>query len=38
MPSQTFSIGDFLVVLITFVIVAFVIFLMVKVAKRWGIE
>ena len=38
MLSQTFSIGDFLVALITFVIVAFVIFFMVKMTKRWGIE
>jgi large conductance mechanosensitive channel len=36
--KQTFGIGDFLVALITFVIVAFVIFLIVKVTKRWGIE
>ena len=36
--SQTFSIGDFLVALITFIIVAFVVFLMVKIAKRWKIE
>jgi large-conductance mechanosensitive channel len=37
MLSQTFSIGDFLAVLITFVMITFVIFLMVKVTKRWGI-
>jgi len=36
--SQVFNIGDFLVALITFIIVAFVIFLIVKIAKRWGIE
>jgi len=36
--GQLFGVGDFLVALITFVIVAFVIFLMVKVTKRWGIE
>ena len=36
--SQTFSVGDFLVALITFIIVAFVVFLMVKIAKRWKIE
>jgi large conductance mechanosensitive channel len=36
--SQTFTIGDFLVALITFIIVAFVVFLMVKIAKRWKIE
>ena len=36
--SQLFSIGDFLVALITFVIVALVAFLIVKVAKRWHID
>ena len=36
--SQTFKIGDFLVALITFIIVAFIVFLVVKVAKRWSIE
>ncbi len=36
--GQIFSVGDFLVALITFIIVAFVIFLVVKVAKRWGME
>lgn len=36
--GQIFGIGHFLVALITFVIVAFVIFLIVKVTKRWGIE
>jgi len=36
--GQIFSVGDFLVALITFIIVAFVIFLIVKVTKRWGIE
>jgi large conductance mechanosensitive channel len=36
--SQVFSIGDFLVALITFIIVAFVIFLVVKISKRWGFE
>lgn len=36
--SQVFSIGDFLVALITFVIVALVAFLIVKVAKRWHID
>jgi large conductance mechanosensitive channel len=36
--GQIFGIGDFLVALITFVIVAFVIFLIVKVTKRWGID
>jgi large conductance mechanosensitive channel len=33
-----FAIGDFLVALITFIIVAFIVFLAVKVAKRWGME
>ena len=36
--NQVFGIGDFLVALITFIVVALVIFLMVKVTKRWGIE
>ncbi len=36
--SQVFGIGSFLVALITFIIVAFVIFLIVKVAKKWGME
>lgn len=36
--SQTFGIGDFLVALITFIIVALVIFLIVKITKKWGIE
>ena len=36
--NQTFGIGSFLVALITFIIVAFVIFLVVKVAKRWHME
>ena len=36
--SQVFGIGDFLVALITFIIVAFVVFLIVKVAKKWGME
>ena len=36
--SQKFGIGDFLVAVITFVIVAFVIFIIVKVTKKWGIE
>jgi large conductance mechanosensitive channel len=36
--SQAFGIGDFLVALITFIIVAFVIFLLVKITKRLGIE
>lgn len=36
--GQIFGVGDFLVALITFIIVAFVIFLLVKVTKKWGIE
>ena len=36
--EQVFGVGNFLVALITFVIVAFVIFILVKVTKRWGIE
>ena len=36
--SQTFSIGDFLTAVITFIIVAFVIFLIVKIANRYKIE
>ena len=36
--NQVFGIGDFLVALITFIIVAFIVFLVVKVAKKWKIE
>jgi len=36
--GQKFGIGSFLVALITFIIVALVIFLLVKITKRWGIE
>ena len=36
--GQLFGVGDFLAALITFVIVAFVIFVLVRVTKRWGIE
>ena len=36
--NQSFLVGHFIAALITFVIVAFVIFLLVKVTKRWGIE
>jgi large conductance mechanosensitive channel len=35
---QNFLIGDFLAALVTFVIVAFVIFMLVKVTRKWGIE
>ena len=33
-----FRVGHFIGTLITFIIVAFVIFILVKVTKRWGIE
>jgi len=33
-----FRIGHFIGALLTFVIVAFVIFMIVKVTKRWGLE
>ena len=36
--SQEFGVGGFLVALITFIIVAFVIFILVKVTKKWGIK
>ncbi len=36
--NQTFGIGEFLVALITFIIVALIVFVVVKVAKRWKIE
>jgi large conductance mechanosensitive channel len=36
--SQEFGIGDFLVALITFIIVAFIVFLVVKIAKNWHFE
>jgi large conductance mechanosensitive channel len=36
--NQVFGVGNFLVALITFIIVAFVIFIIVKVTKRWGIK
>ena len=36
--SQKFGVGDFLVAVITFIIVAFVIFIIVKVTKKWGID
>ena len=36
--KQTFSVGDFLIAVITFIIVAFVIFLIVKIAKRYHID
>jgi large conductance mechanosensitive channel len=36
--SQEFGVGNFLVALITFIIVALVIFVIVKVTKKWGIK
>ncbi len=36
--NQSFGIGDFLVALITFIIVALIVFVVVKVAKSWKIE
>jgi large conductance mechanosensitive channel len=36
--GQIFGIGSFLVALITFIIIAFAIFLIVKVTKKWGIK
>ncbi|MGD0330871.1 MAG: MscL family protein [Nitrososphaeria archaeon] len=38
LSKQNFGIGDFLVAVITFIIVALVIFLIVKITKKWGIE
>ena len=35
--NQEFGVGNFLVALITFIIVAFVIFILVKITKKWGI-
>ncbi len=36
--NQAFLVGHFIAALITFIIVAFVIFLLVKVTRRWGIQ
>jgi len=36
--GQLFGLGNFIAALITFIIVAFVIFILVKITKRWGIE
>jgi large conductance mechanosensitive channel len=36
--SQEFGVGTFIGTLITFIIVAFVIFILVKVTKKWGIK
>ena len=37
-PPQVFGVGNFLVALITFIIVAIVIFIIVKFTKKWGVE
>jgi large conductance mechanosensitive channel len=36
--KQSFGIGDFLIALITFIFVALVVFIIVKIAKRWKIS
>lgn len=36
--SQFFTVGHFIAAVITFIIVALVIFILVKVTKKWGIE
>lgn len=36
--EQIFGLGNFLVALITFIIVAFVVFILVKITKKWGIS
>lgn len=36
--TQIFGVGNFLVALITFAIVAFVIFLIVKITTKWGMQ
>ncbi len=36
--NQVFGIGDFLATIITFIVVAFVIFMIVKITKRAGLE
>lgn len=36
--GQTFGVGDFLIAVITFIIVALVIFLIVKIAKRYKLD
>jgi large conductance mechanosensitive channel len=38
LSQQIFGVGDFLAALITFIIVALIIFLIVKITKKWGIE
>jgi large conductance mechanosensitive channel len=36
--TQSFGLGDFTVAVITFIIIAFVIFLIVKIATSWGLN
>jgi large conductance mechanosensitive channel len=36
--TQVYGIGDFLVALITFIFVALIVFVVIKVAKKWKIE
>jgi len=36
--GQVIGVGDFLVALITFVVVALVIFVLVKITRKWGID
>jgi large-conductance mechanosensitive channel len=36
--AQAFGIGDFLAASITFIIVAFVVFIIAKVTRKWGIQ
>ena len=36
--GQTFGVGNFLAALITFIIVAFVVFVVVKMTKKWGVD
>ncbi len=36
--KQVFGVGDFLIALITFIVVALVVFVVVKAAKKWHIE
>jgi large conductance mechanosensitive channel len=36
--TQIFGVGNFLVALITFAIVAFVVFLIVKITAKWGMQ
>jgi large-conductance mechanosensitive channel len=36
--GHLFGVGNFLVALVTFIVVAFVIFLIVKTTKKWGMD